>query len=110
MSVYQNTFVSFVSETGHYCIGRVLKLGACSLVMGPLEKCRVPSMGESGSLVINIRLSHQLPLAVTAWAQVGDSSESCIEFYFHDIDQRARELMLQIMDSLRGEDPTFQAA
>lgn len=110
MSVYKNSFVSFVSETGRYCVGRVLKLGICSLVMGPLEKCRIPAMGEAGSIVINVSLGRQIPMAVTAWAQVGDSSDTCIEFYFNDIDLQGREAISQIMENLRASDPAQQAA
>ena len=101
MSVYENTFVSFVSENGRYCVGRVLKLGTCSLVMSPLEKCRIPEMDEAGSVVINLGGKRQVPLAVTAWAKVGESGANCVEFYFNDIDSRARELIQQLKQSLK---------
>jgi len=107
MSIYSNTFVSFINDNGKYCIGRIIKFSQHSLVMQPLERCHSPQLGETGSVVVNFGSKAQGHRAFTAFAETGDSSETCVEFYFREMDQVSRQVLLNMLDL---EKNTSQAA
>jgi hypothetical protein len=98
MPIYSNTFVSFISENGQYCIGRIIKISQHGVTMRPLERCRIPELGESGSVVVNFGSRYAGHRALTAWVEVGDSSDECIEFFIREIDNTSRKTLLNIIE------------
>jgi len=98
MSIKSNTFVSFINDQGQYCIGRIIKVSKHGLVMQPLERCRIPKLGETGSVVVNFGTSAKGHRAFTALAEIGDSSDSCVDFYFREIDQVSKKTLLSMLE------------
>jgi len=107
MSIYSNNFVSFINDNGKYCIGRIIKFSQHSLVMQPLERCRSPLLGETGSVVVNFGSKAEGHRAFTAFAETGDSSDACVEFYFRDMDQVSRQVLQSLLEQ---EKQTAKAA
>lgn len=98
MPIYSNTFVSFISEKGQYCIGRIIKFSKHGVTMRPLERCRIPELGETGSVVVNFGSHYEGHRALTAWAEVGDSSDECIDFFFREIDNTSYKTLVNIIE------------
>lgn len=98
MPIQSNTFVSFINDNGQYCIGRIIKFSQHGLVMRPLERCRIPDLGETGSLVVNFGSKAQGHRAFTAWAEIGDSSDSCVDFYFREMDQVSQKTLMEMLE------------
>jgi len=65
--------------------------------MQPLERCRIPQLGEQGSIVINFGSKAQGHRAITALAEIIASSESSIDFEFREIDRVSQKTLLNIL-------------
>lgn len=101
MTIHSNSFVSFINENGQYCIGRIVEVSQHGLIMKPLDRCRIPLTGEAGSVVVNFgSKAHHGQRAITALAEVRDSSEEGIGLNFRDIDHVSKKTLLNMLQTL----------